>query len=61
MDALGWDRVRLSGYSEPGRHGRKTGTHVRCHAYRGHLIRRFVRFGGEVHRGSWIVMPAQQR
>jgi hypothetical protein len=22
---------------------------------------RFVRFGGEVHRGSWIVMPAQQR
>jgi len=23
--------------------------------------RRFAPFGGELHRGSWIVMPAQQR
>jgi hypothetical protein len=37
MDALGWVRVRLSGYSQTGRDGRRTGTHVRCDAYRGHL------------------------
>jgi len=25
------------------------------------VIGRFAPFGGELHRGSWIVMPAQQR
>jgi hypothetical protein len=38
IDALGWTRVRLSGYSQPGREGRATGTHARCDVYRGHLV-----------------------
>jgi hypothetical protein len=37
MDALGWNRVQLSGYSQPGHEGRSTGTHARCDVYRGHL------------------------
>lgn len=37
MGALGWDRIRLSGYSESGRNGRRSGHHARCDAYRGLL------------------------
>jgi hypothetical protein len=37
MEALGWERIQLSGYSEAGRDGRRTGHHARCNAYRGHL------------------------
>ena len=37
MEALGWSRVGISGYSVPGREGRRSGTHARCELYRGHL------------------------
>lgn len=33
MDALCWARVPLSGYSQFGREGRRTGRHVRCNAW----------------------------
>jgi hypothetical protein len=36
MEALGWARVELQGYAQPGRAGR-TGPHARCNVYRGHL------------------------
>lgn len=37
MDLIGWQRVRLSGYSHPGREGRRIGMHMRCDVYRGLL------------------------
>jgi hypothetical protein len=37
MSGAGWQRVRLDGHSEPGRDGRRIGTHARCDTYRGHL------------------------
>jgi hypothetical protein len=36
MEALGWQRITLTGYGQPGRAGRK-GPHARLNAYRGHL------------------------
>lgn len=36
IDHLGWARVRLEGRALPGREGR-TGPHLRCDVYRGHL------------------------
>jgi hypothetical protein len=36
MKSLGWARVALQGYAQPGRAGR-TGPHSRCDVYRGHL------------------------
>lgn len=35
MKSLGWARVALQGYAQPGRAGR-TGPHSRCDVYRGH-------------------------
>lgn len=37
IQALDWQRIELSGYSLPGRDGRRHGTHARCSAYRGLL------------------------
>ncbi len=36
MEDLGWARITLQGYGQPGRDGRK-GPHARINAYRGHL------------------------
>lgn len=37
METLGWSRVTLQGYGQPGRAGRQ-GPHARINAYRGHLL-----------------------
>ena len=37
LENAGWARKRLSGHSQPGREGRKQGTHARCDVYVGQL------------------------